>query len=58
LVIIAIGFSAPYMIVNLSWRWLYHITAIAASFFLIGIIAFLPETRWPRTRAEMSKSIS
>jgi len=54
LVIIAIGFSAPYMIVNLSWRWLYHITAIAASFFLLGIIAFLPETRWPRTRAEMN----
>jgi MFS family permease len=55
LIIIAIGFSAPYMIINLSWRWLYHITAIAAAFFLVGIIAFLPETRWPRTRAEMSK---
>jgi len=54
LIIIAIGFSAPYMIVNLSWRWLYHVTAIAAGVFLLGIIAFLPETRWPRTRAEMN----
>jgi len=54
LIIIAIGFSAPYMILNLSWRWLYHVTAIAAGVFLIGIIIFLPETRWPRTRAEMN----
>jgi len=52
-IIIAIGFSAPYMIVNLSWRWIYHSTAIAASFFLIGVFIFLPETRWYRTRAEM-----
>jgi MFS family permease len=55
-IIIAIGFSAPFMIVNLSWRWIYHSTAIAASFFLIGIFFFLPETRWYRTRAEMGKS--
>jgi len=53
LVIIAIGFSSPYMIVNLSWRWIYHSTAIAASFFLIGVFFFLPETRWYRTRSEM-----
>lgn len=54
-IIIAIGFSSPYMIVNLSWRWLYHMTAIAAAFFLIGVFIFLPETRWKRTRAEMSE---
>lgn len=53
-IIIAIGFSSPYMIVNLSWRWIYHTTAIAAAFFLIGVFIFLPETRWQRTRAEMS----
>jgi hypothetical protein len=55
-IIIAIGFSAPYMITNLSWRWIYHSTAIAASFFLVGVFLFLPETRWFRTRAEMGKS--
>lgn len=54
-IIIAIGFSATYMIINLSWRWLYHITAIAAAFFLVGVALFLPETRWNRTRAEMSE---
>lgn len=53
-IIIAIGFSAPYMIINLSWRWLYHITAIAAAFFLVGVFFFLPETRYKRTRSEMS----
>jgi len=52
-IIIAIGFSAPFMIVNLSWRWIYHATAIAASFFLVGVFFFLPETRWYRTRDEM-----
>nr|POE46998.1 putative mfs-type transporter [Quercus suber] len=53
-IIIAIGFSAPYLIVNVSWRWLYFVTAIAASFFLLCVIFFLPETRWNRTRAEMN----
>lgn len=57
-IIIAIGFSAPYMIINLSWRWIYHATAIAASFFLVGVFFFMPETRWYRTRSEISKSSS
>lgn len=55
-IIIAIGFSAPYVIIRLSWHWVYYITAIAAAFFLTGVFFFLPETRWNRTRAEMSKS--
>jgi len=53
-IIIAIGFSAPYMIINLSWRWLYRITAIIGAFFLVGVFFFMPETRWARTRAEMN----
>lgn len=54
-IIIAIGFSAPYMVVNLTWRWIYFVTSIAAAVFLVGIYFFLPETRWQRTRSEMSK---
>lgn len=54
-IIIAIGFSAPYAIINLNWRWVYYITAIAGGFFLFGVFLFLPETRWNRTRSEMSK---
>lgn len=52
-IIIAVGFSTPYIIVNLSWHWVYFITAAAAGFFLIGIFFFLPETRYHRTRSEM-----
>jgi len=53
-IIIAVGFSAPYIIIEVSWRYLYYITAICAAFFLLGIIVFLPETRWKRTRAEIN----
>jgi hypothetical protein len=53
--IIALGIAAPYMIIRLSWRWVYFITAIGAGFFLVGVFLFLPETRWPRSRSEMSK---
>jgi MFS family permease len=54
-IIIAVGFAAPTIIVHLSWRWVYFVTAIAGAVFLVGVFLFMPETRWPRTRAEMSK---
>nr|POF17598.1 putative mfs-type transporter [Quercus suber] len=53
-IIIALGISAPYIIIYQSWRDVYFITAGGAAFFLIGVFFLLPETRWPRTRAEMS----
>ncbi|QIX00206.1 hypothetical protein AMS68_005723 [Peltaster fructicola] len=53
IIIIAIGFASPYIIVYLSWRYVYYITSAGAGFFLIGCYFFLPETRWNRTRAEM-----
>lgn len=56
-IIIALGVAAPYIIINLSWRWVYFITAIAAGFFLVGVFFFMPETRWPRSRAEMGESL-
>ncbi|OHE91372.1 major facilitator superfamily transporter [Colletotrichum orchidophilum] len=55
LIIIVLGIAAPYMISDLSWRWMYYITAFGAASFLVGVYLFTPETRWPRTRAEMSK---
>lgn len=54
-IIIALGVAAPHIIIDLSWRWVYFITAIAAAFFLVGVFFFMPETRWPRSRAEMGK---
>lgn len=56
IIIIAIGFATPYIIIYLSWRWVYYMTAAGAAFFLSGVILFMPETRWARTRAEMGKS--
>jgi len=52
-IIIALGIAAPHIIIYLSWRWVYFITAIAAGFFLIGVFFFMPETRWQRSRSEM-----
>ncbi|KAL0933579.1 major facilitator superfamily transporter [Colletotrichum truncatum] len=54
LIIIVLGIATPYIIIDLSWRWIYYITAIGAAVFLIGIYFFMPETRWQRTRAEMN----
>lgn len=56
IIIISIGFASPYMVIYWSWRWVYYITAIVAAVFLVGVVLFMPETRWHRTRSEMSKS--
>lgn len=54
-IIVALGFATPYVITRLSWRWLYFITGLGAGFFIFGVIAFLPETRWHRTPSELRK---
>lgn len=54
ILIICLGIAAPYMIIYLSWRWVYFITAAAAAVFLVGVYFLMPETRWLRTRAEMN----
>lgn len=53
-IIVGLGFGTPYIIIDLTWRWLYYITAIGASIFLVGVFCFLPETRWYRTIDELS----
>ncbi|KAK8193386.1 major facilitator superfamily transporter [Phyllosticta capitalensis] len=52
-IIMTLGIGAPYIIIDLDWRWVYHITAIAAGCFLVGVFFFVPETRWSRTKAQM-----
>lgn len=51
-IIIGLGIASPYMIIYLNWRWVYFITASAASVFLVGVILFMPETRYNRTVQE------
>lgn len=53
-IIIVLGVATPQIIIDLSWRYMYFITAAGAAFFLIGVFFFMPETRWERTRAEMN----
>lgn len=55
LIIVGLGIAAPYVIGYLNWRWLYFITAIAAGAFWVGVFFSLPETRYHRSSAEMSK---
>lgn len=55
IIIVGLGFATPYIIIDLTWRWLYFITAIGASTFLVGVFVFLPETKWHRTSAEISE---
>ncbi|KAK1963149.1 major facilitator superfamily transporter [Colletotrichum sublineola] len=54
IIIIVLGIAAPQIVIDLSWRYMYFITASGAAFFLVGVFFFLPETRWERTRAEMN----
>lgn len=52
-IIIAIGFASPHIIIDLNWRYVYYITAAGAAFFLVGVFFTLPETRYHRSHDEM-----
>lgn len=54
LLIVGLGIATPYIIIYLSWRWVYFITVIVAGVFLILVFFFVPETRWHRTADEMA----
>ncbi|SPO05542.1 uncharacterized protein DNG_08229 [Cephalotrichum gorgonifer] len=54
LVIIALGVAAPYIAANYSWRWLYYITSGFGILAWLLLIVGLPETRWKRSREELS----
>lgn len=53
-VIIALGIAAPYIAANHTWRWLYYITSGFGILAWLLLIAGLPETRWPRSKPELS----
>jgi MFS family permease len=54
LIIVSLGIASPVIVVNLSWRYLYYITATLAVVAWFCLVAFLPETRWQRTKEELS----
>jgi MFS family permease len=56
IIITGLGTVAPYLASNYDWRWLYYITSGVGIIAWFLLIAFLPETRWIRTQAELSMS--
>lgn len=55
LFIVAIGLTSPLIVVRLSWRYIYYITAITGIVVWIAMIFLVPETRWVRTQDELGK---
>lgn len=53
LFIVAIGLTSPIIVVKLSWRYIYYITAITGIVVWIAMIFLVPETRWVRSRDEL-----
>lgn len=56
LFIVAIGLTSPLIVVRLSWRWIYYITAGTGLLVWIAMIFLVPETKWNRSPAELCKS--
>lgn len=54
LIIVSIGIASPVIVVNLSWRYLYYISSSLAVVAWLLLCVFLPETRWERSKEELS----
>ncbi|KAK7725525.1 hypothetical protein SLS63_008129 [Diaporthe eres] len=52
--IITFGILAPWISVNYTWRWVYYITSAIGIFAWFFLIAFVPESRRQRTKAELA----
>jgi predicted MFS family arabinose efflux permease len=55
LIIVTLGIGSPVIILNLGWRYLYFITSAIAIAAWLALFAFLPETRWTRSKEELSE---
>jgi predicted MFS family arabinose efflux permease len=51
--IIVFGILAPWISVNYTWRWVYFITSALGIFAWFFLIAFVPESRRQRSKAEL-----
>ena len=54
IIITALGIASPYIASNFSWRWLYYVTSGFGVLAWLGLVIFVPETRWKRSAAELS----
>lgn len=46
---------SPVIVARLSWRWIYWLTAGIGVFSWFMLIAFVPETRFFRSDAELGE---
>ncbi|KAK3381974.1 major facilitator superfamily domain-containing protein [Podospora didyma] len=54
IIITGLGIAAPYIASNYDWRWLYFITSGVGIAAWLLLLVFLPETRWMRSKEELS----
>lgn len=54
--IVAIGVTSPLIVIHLTWRWIYYITAVTGIVVWIAMFFLVPETRWIRSNDELGKS--
>ncbi|KAF6803704.1 major facilitator superfamily transporter [Colletotrichum sojae] len=54
IIIIGLGVATPWLSANYTWRWIYYITSGLGVVAWALLIAFLPETRWTRSKEELS----
>ncbi len=58
LIIVSLGIASPLIVARLSWRFLYFLTSGVGILAWIGLIVFVPESRWIRTNDELGKLLS
>lgn len=56
--IITFGILAPWISVNYTWRWVYYITSAIGIFAWFFLIAFVPESRRQRSKAELGEYLA
>lgn len=56
IIFIALGVTKPYIAANHGWRMIYWITTGFGMVAWALLLLFLPETRWTRSKEELSRS--
>jgi hypothetical protein len=54
IVLLSLGIAAPYLAANYTWRYIYFITSGLGILAFLLLCAFVPETRWTRSKEELS----
>ncbi|KAE9983493.1 hypothetical protein BLS_004266 [Venturia inaequalis] len=57
LIIVSLGIVSPLIVAGVGWRYLYFLTSGLAVLAWLALVAFLPETRWQRSKEELGKLV-